>query len=110
MSAFYLYCNLLNLFCFFDLPSGDPEVLYNSVHQKIFTLPEDFCLFPAHDYKGIVIFPFTPGYSKTTLGDIELFTPIFFIFCFFKIDALITYNLVYNWTIFIQTQTFPPLY
>jgi len=27
-------------------------MLYDSVHQKIFSLPENFKLFPAHDYKG----------------------------------------------------------
>lgn len=35
-----------------DFQQGDPSLLYDSVHQKIFTLPGDFCLFPAHDYKG----------------------------------------------------------
>ncbi|XP_066923253.1 uncharacterized protein [Clytia hemisphaerica] len=30
----------------------DPEMLYESVHSKVFSLPEDFYLYPAHDYKG----------------------------------------------------------
>ena len=32
--------------------AGSPETLYASVHEKIFSLPDDFKLFPAHDYKG----------------------------------------------------------
>jgi Zn-dependent hydrolases, including glyoxylases len=35
-----------------DFQEGDPKMLYDSVHQKIFSLPENFKLFPAHDYKG----------------------------------------------------------
>uniref|UniRef100_A0A7M5WW70 Persulfide dioxygenase ETHE1, mitochondrial n=1 Tax=Clytia hemisphaerica TaxID=252671 RepID=A0A7M5WW70_9CNID len=35
-----------------DFQQGDPEMLYESVHSKIFLLPEDFHLYPAHDYKG----------------------------------------------------------
>ena len=33
--------------------SGDPRVLYDSVHQQILSLPMDYLLYPAHDYKGI---------------------------------------------------------
>lgn len=32
--------------------SGDPQTLYNSVHGKILSLPEDTLLYPAHDYNG----------------------------------------------------------
>ncbi|GAB0089779.1 ETHE1 [Sergentomyia squamirostris] len=35
-----------------DFQEGNPRTLYDSVHQNIFTLPENFRLFPAHDYKG----------------------------------------------------------
>lgn len=35
-----------------DFQEGDPRVLYKSIHEKIFTLPDDFKLYPAHDYKG----------------------------------------------------------
>ncbi|EFO27961.2 hypothetical protein LOAG_00527 [Loa loa] len=34
-----------------DFQEGSPEELYNSVHEKIFSLPDDFILYPAHDYK-----------------------------------------------------------
>ncbi|XP_050344445.1 persulfide dioxygenase ETHE1, mitochondrial [Nymphalis io] len=35
-----------------DFQEGSPESLYNSVHTKIFTLPDHYTLYPAHDYKG----------------------------------------------------------
>ncbi|XP_019531111.2 persulfide dioxygenase ETHE1, mitochondrial [Aedes albopictus] len=35
-----------------DFQEGDSRTLYKSVHERIFTLPENFRLFPAHDYKG----------------------------------------------------------
>jgi len=36
-----------------DFQEGNPETLYDSVHNQIFSLPENFRLFPAHDYNGI---------------------------------------------------------
>ncbi len=38
-----------------DFQQGDPEVLYRSVHDKIFPLPDDALLFPAHDYRGLTV-------------------------------------------------------
>jgi len=35
-----------------DFQQGNPRQLYDSVHQRIFTLPLDFLIYPAHDYKG----------------------------------------------------------
>lgn len=35
-----------------DFQEGSPHTLYESVWQKILSLPEDFTLYPAHDYKG----------------------------------------------------------
>ncbi|KAL5020367.1 hypothetical protein ScPMuIL_003259 [Solemya velum] len=35
-----------------DFQQGDAGRLYDSVHNKIFSLPEEFLLFPAHDYTG----------------------------------------------------------
>ncbi len=35
-----------------DFQSGSAEVLFDSVHQKIFTLPPKTNVYPAHDYKG----------------------------------------------------------
>jgi glyoxylase-like metal-dependent hydrolase (beta-lactamase superfamily II)/rhodanese-related sulfurtransferase/anti-anti-sigma regulatory factor len=35
-----------------DYADGDSARLYRSVHEQIFTLPDETRLFPAHDYKG----------------------------------------------------------
>lgn len=34
-----------------DFQNGSAEDLYNSVHQKLFTLPEDTLVYPGHDYQ-----------------------------------------------------------
>ena len=36
-----------------DFQQGSPEILYHSVKEKLFTLPENTLVYPAHDYKGI---------------------------------------------------------
>lgn len=35
-----------------DFQSGSSEQLYDSIHQKLFKLPLDTKVYPAHDYKG----------------------------------------------------------
>ena len=35
-----------------DFQEGNPETLFDSVWKQIFSLPDNFKLFPAHDYKG----------------------------------------------------------
>jgi glyoxylase-like metal-dependent hydrolase (beta-lactamase superfamily II) len=35
-----------------DFQNGDAEVLYRSVHTKLFTLPDDTLVYPGHDYAG----------------------------------------------------------
>lgn len=35
-----------------DFQGGDPGRLYDSIHQKIFSLPDDILVFPGHDYNG----------------------------------------------------------
>lgn len=35
-----------------DFQEGSSEVLYDSVHSQIFTLSDDYLLYPAHDYTG----------------------------------------------------------
>jgi glyoxylase-like metal-dependent hydrolase (beta-lactamase superfamily II) len=35
-----------------DFQGGDPGRLYDSLHARIFSLPPDTLVFPAHDYKG----------------------------------------------------------
>ncbi|MDX5375894.1 MAG: MBL fold metallo-hydrolase [Gammaproteobacteria bacterium] len=35
-----------------DFQSGDATTLYRSVHDKLFSLPDDTIVYPAHDYEG----------------------------------------------------------
>lgn len=35
-----------------DFQQGDARKLYQSVHEQIFSLPDDTLLYPGHDYKG----------------------------------------------------------
>lgn len=35
-----------------DFQNGDADVLYRSVRQKLFSLPDDVLVYPAHDYQG----------------------------------------------------------
>lgn len=38
-----------------DFQQGDAAKLYDSVHGQIFSLPDDYLLYPAHDYKGFTV-------------------------------------------------------
>ena len=35
-----------------DLPSGDPDALYDSLFGRLLRLPDETLVYPAHDYKG----------------------------------------------------------
>ncbi len=35
-----------------DFQSGDAEALYNSIHNKLFSLPDETLVYPGHDYEG----------------------------------------------------------
>ncbi len=35
-----------------DFQNGSAESLYDSLHQKLLTLPEDTIIYPGHDYRG----------------------------------------------------------
>lgn len=35
-----------------DFQSGDADALYNSIHNKFFSLPSDTLVYPGHDYEG----------------------------------------------------------
>lgn len=37
-----------------DFQEGNAETLYNSVQSQIFTLQDDYLIYPAHDYKGLM--------------------------------------------------------
>src|SRR5437660_11902736 len=36
-----------------DFQQGDTAAMYRSIHEQIFTLPDDCLLYPAHDYRGL---------------------------------------------------------
>ncbi len=35
-----------------DFQNGDSDTLYRTVTEKLFTLPEDYLIYPGHDYQG----------------------------------------------------------
>lgn len=35
-----------------DFQGGDPGALYDAIHARLFTLPDDTIVLPAHDYQG----------------------------------------------------------
>jgi sulfur dioxygenase len=45
-----------------DFQSGDAGSLYDSVHERLFALPDDTRVWPAHDYRGNTVS--TIGYEK----------------------------------------------
>jgi len=49
-----------------DFQQGSSEMLYNSVNQKLFKLPDDTLVYPAHDYKGLWV---------STIGEEKKFNP-----------------------------------
>ncbi|MBV9389851.1 MAG: FAD/NAD(P)-binding protein [Chroococcidiopsidaceae cyanobacterium CP_BM_ER_R8_30] len=51
-----------------DFQEGDAGTLYDSVTQRLFTLPDDTLVYPAHDYKGC---------SVSTIGEEKRLNPRF---------------------------------
>ncbi len=49
-----------------DFQSGDAHQQYDSLFNKLLTLPEDMHVFPAHDYNG---------FTSTTIGEEKRFNP-----------------------------------
>ncbi|XP_067011311.2 persulfide dioxygenase ETHE1, mitochondrial [Anabrus simplex] len=49
-----------------DFQEGNSETLYDSVHSQIFTLPDAFQVYPAHDYKGQTV---------STVGEEKKYNP-----------------------------------
>jgi sulfur dioxygenase len=43
-----------------DLPGGDAGAQYDSITRKLFTLPDEVMVFPAHDYRG---------HTQSTIGE-----------------------------------------
>ncbi|MCA9535104.1 MAG: MBL fold metallo-hydrolase [Myxococcales bacterium] len=49
-----------------DFQQGDSATLYDSVHQQIFSLPDDTRIWPGHDYRGR---------TMSTVGEEKAFNP-----------------------------------
>jgi sulfur dioxygenase len=49
-----------------DFQQGSPDVLYRSVHERIFSLPDTCLLYPGHDYRGLTV---------TSVGEEKLYNP-----------------------------------
>lgn len=49
-----------------DFQGGSSEQLFKSVREKLFTLPDETIVYPAHDYNG---------YTKTSIGDEKRLNP-----------------------------------
>lgn len=49
-----------------DFQQGDARTLYRSVHEEIFTLPDDTLIYPGHDYRGRTV---------TTVGEEKAHNP-----------------------------------
>lgn len=51
-----------------DFQSGDAGTLYDSVTQRLFTLPDETLVYPAHDYRG---------HTVSTIGEEKRWNPRF---------------------------------
>ncbi len=51
-----------------DFQSGDAGTLYDSVKQRLFTLPDETLVYPGHDYKG---------HTVSTIGEEKQYNPRF---------------------------------
>ncbi len=49
-----------------DFAAGDPGLQYDSITQRLFTLPDETLLYPAHDYRGN---------THSTIGHEKLYNP-----------------------------------
>jgi glyoxylase-like metal-dependent hydrolase (beta-lactamase superfamily II) len=49
-----------------DFQGGDAGQLYDSVYQRLFTLPDETLVYPAHDYRGLTVS--TIGEEKRSNG------------------------------------------
>ncbi|VDP27337.1 unnamed protein product [Schistosoma margrebowiei] len=52
-----------------DFQGGSAETLYDSVYSQIFSLPNDYTLFPAHDYLGNTMTTVDPCLHKHSVAD-----------------------------------------
>lgn len=65
-----------------DFQGGSSEQLFDSVHEKLFTLPRDYTVYPAHDYNGMTAssigeeIEFNPRLTKTKNEFIEIMSKL----------------------------------
>lgn len=70
----FFACGFIELLLFL----GSARTLYQSVHEQILSLPDDYFLFPAHDYQGQTVTTvkeekeFNPRLSKNLSDFIEI--------------------------------------
>lgn len=50
-----------------DFQGGSPEQQWDSIHNKLFTLPDDTIVYPAHNYEGM---------TSSTIGEEKAHNPI----------------------------------
>ena len=49
-----------------DFQSGNPGTLYDSIHRKLFFLPDETLVYPGHDYQG---------FGNSTIGEEKQHNP-----------------------------------
>jgi glyoxylase-like metal-dependent hydrolase (beta-lactamase superfamily II) len=49
-----------------DFQAGDPGMLYDSIHARLFSLPDETIVYPAHDYRG---------FRSSTIGEEKAHNP-----------------------------------
>lgn len=52
-----------------DFQEGNSETLFDSIFSQIFSLPDHFRLFPAHDYNGVSQFSIKPYFTFHRSGN-----------------------------------------
>lgn len=65
-SLLLAFLQFLNPISFITLITGNPSQLYDSVHKQIFSLPDEYKLYPGHDYKGKISIAVTHYHSEST--------------------------------------------
>uniref|UniRef100_A0A1I7YFQ5 Persulfide dioxygenase ETHE1, mitochondrial n=1 Tax=Steinernema glaseri TaxID=37863 RepID=A0A1I7YFQ5_9BILA len=61
-----------------DFQQGDSAHLYRSIHEQILSLPDDFLLYPGHDYRGVMVSSvseekkFNPRTTKTLKDFVDI--------------------------------------
>ena len=62
-SYYIIFSNYIKIL---DYKLGSSEKLYDSIHGKILSLPDEYIVFPAHDYTG---------QTTSSVGEEKMFNP-----------------------------------